>query len=74
MYYDPKWILACFSGLPPILNAKDPDKIAEALEMCLDESFAQKVGLEGREWVKRFHNSDLAVDIHMKVIKEILAY
>lgn len=72
MYYNSAVVKECFGGLPPILNSFSAEDIEENMEECLSSDFREAVGQKGRKWIKKTHDPDLVVDIHLEVAEQVL--
>jgi len=44
---------------PPAVNANTPDEIANKLELLSDTNFRKTIGKKGREWVTKYHSSEM---------------
>lgn len=73
MYYEPLVINECFGSLPPLLNAQTEDEIFNRMEQFIDPEVRLKVGKESHEWVKKTHDPNLVVDVHMDIAEQLIS-
>jgi glycosyltransferase involved in cell wall biosynthesis len=72
MYYNSAVVKDCFGSLPPILNSFSIGDIEKNMEECLSRDFRRTVGQKSREWIKKTHDPDLVVDIHLDVAEQVI--
>jgi glycosyltransferase involved in cell wall biosynthesis len=63
----------CFPELPPVVDARTPEQIYQALKgLGEDEDERERLGRRGREWVERHHGWRLVVDRQVRIYEEVL--
>ena len=58
--------------LPPILNAKTDDQIFNAFLALKNKTKRLQMGKSSRNWVKKFHDSDIIIDRFINIYKSAL--
>jgi glycosyltransferase involved in cell wall biosynthesis len=73
MAFQPEIHEWCFPELPPVVDAREPEQIYQALErLAGDEEERARLGRSAREWVERHHGWRLVVERHLSIYEEIL--
>jgi glycosyltransferase involved in cell wall biosynthesis len=74
MAFDRKVHEWCFPKPPPVVPAREPAEIGQALGRLLaDTEERERIGAAGRRWIERHHSWRLVVDRHRAVYDEALA-
>ena len=62
----------CFPEMPPFLNASDPESVkGHLLELMRDKELGRKIGRKSLEWYRAYNSSELVIDRHVDIYKEI---
>lgn len=71
LYLDEQRHRWCMPELPPVLNAKLPDEVFDALrEVYESEDRGQALGAKSRDWYERFHSNRVIVQRFAEVLAE----
>jgi len=73
MYLEQYWNRKCYGEIAPVLNARTPDEIFEAMVALTDPDFRRRLGDKGRRYVIQHHSSETIARQYVRLYEETLS-
>ncbi len=71
MYLDPYWNTKCYGEVAPVLNARTPNEIFDAMCLLADADVRQHYGQVGRTYVEAHHSPEQVAKQYRELYREV---
>lgn len=71
IYINQDQVRRCYKRLPPVVNARSTADILSQIERLESRELRQKIGVESRKWIERYHNADRLADTLIELYQQV---
>ncbi len=65
----------CFKEAPPLVSAFNEEEVCEKIRLLSnDKELCEDIGKKGREWILKYHSSDLVANRLIDVYRDALSH
>ena len=72
IHLDPKYMKPFFGSIPPHLEAKSAQEVAQQLNLALDKQYRIKLGEKSRSWIVEHHGPNIVGKYHIRIYRQFL--